>query len=252
MNNVAMHIYNTQKCFQEEPMTLAFGIDAIDSMLDGGLQTGKLFEIYGPSSSGKTQFSLTLVAEVLIKYHTRPKCAIIYMSTMGTFPVERLYEIIESKLGDCEIQIDIKELLQNVSIYTIRDVEDLNKKLISAFKQSMHIKTVFQPFIDHFQRITILLNNVANVGRILKRLAFEFQTCVLVTNELKPAMGDAWSSCLNGRFLIQLQRKMAVLMRMSIGTGITNKRFFQIIQNHNTPPSQPISFTITKRGIETI
>lgn len=52
----------TQRAGSEREAVLATGIPALDTLLDGGLAAGRLSEISGPPSSGRTSVALSLLA----------------------------------------------------------------------------------------------------------------------------------------------------------------------------------------------
>ncbi len=73
-------------------MRIATGSEALDALLEGGIRTGMLTDIYGPSGSGKSQLCFTLGA----------KCAssgnkVLFIDTAGTFRPERISEIAGSR-----------------------------------------------------------------------------------------------------------------------------------------------------------
>jgi hypothetical protein len=51
-------------CEAERPNRLATGVAAIDALLEGGFPTGRLCEIAGPPSSGRTSLALSLLARI--------------------------------------------------------------------------------------------------------------------------------------------------------------------------------------------
>ncbi|CAH8525239.1 unnamed protein product [Schistosoma margrebowiei] len=70
------------------------GIDNLDNLLNGGLRTSEITEIIGKSSSGKTQFCLSVCASVLRNYKT---VSIIYLDTKGDFIADRLLEYLKKQ-----------------------------------------------------------------------------------------------------------------------------------------------------------
>lgn len=67
----------------------------IDSLLDGGLQTGILTHFYGPAGSGKTTFALHVSVCAAKLEHS-----ILYFDAEQTFPAGRLAQILGEQRSD--------------------------------------------------------------------------------------------------------------------------------------------------------
>lgn len=72
---------------------LKFYFNSVDTFLKGGLVTGKIYEICGPPSSGKTQFCLTLCKNVLNKSQQN----VFYLDTKRDFSAKRLKKMLKEK-----------------------------------------------------------------------------------------------------------------------------------------------------------
>lgn|SRR5574341_701808 len=73
-------------------MHIATGSRALDALLGGGIRTGMLTDVYGPSGSGKSQLCFTLCANC-----ARAGNGICFIDTTGTFRPERISEIAGTK-----------------------------------------------------------------------------------------------------------------------------------------------------------
>ena len=69
-------------------MHISTGSKALDILLGGGVKTGLLTDIYGPSGSGKSQLCFTLCANCV-----QMKNKACFIDTVGTFRPERIAEI---------------------------------------------------------------------------------------------------------------------------------------------------------------
>ncbi|GAA55738.1 ribose-phosphate pyrophosphokinase [Clonorchis sinensis] len=68
------------------------GLPKLDELLSGGIRTGELTELIGKPAVGKTQFCLTLCAELVIKV---PTASILYIDTGGNFSAPRLLALLQ-------------------------------------------------------------------------------------------------------------------------------------------------------------
>jgi RecA/RadA recombinase len=72
-------------------MIIPTGSLLLDRLLGGGIRTGLLTDIYGPSGSGKSQLCFSLCARSA-KY-LKHKETVMFIDTLGTFRPERVSEI---------------------------------------------------------------------------------------------------------------------------------------------------------------
>ncbi|MGI0082138.1 MAG: DNA repair and recombination protein RadA [Nitrosopumilaceae archaeon] len=86
---------------------ISTGTNALDTLLDGGVETQAVTEVYGEFGSGKTQFCHTMCVNV-----QRPKDeggldgGVLYIDTENTFRPERIVSIAKSKGLDPEKVLD--------------------------------------------------------------------------------------------------------------------------------------------------
>lgn len=69
-------------------------MSSLDVLLEGGLMTGKIYEICGPPASGKTQLCLTLCKNIAEKLTQN----VYYLNTKGDFSAKRLKTMLTGKL----------------------------------------------------------------------------------------------------------------------------------------------------------
>ncbi len=86
---------------------ISTGTNALDTLLDGGIETQAVTEVYGEFGSGKTQFCHTMCVNV-----QRPKeeggldGGVLYIDTENTFRPERIVSIAKAKDLDPEKVLD--------------------------------------------------------------------------------------------------------------------------------------------------
>ncbi|GJQ75802.1 hypothetical protein Trydic_g17872 [Trypoxylus dichotomus] len=163
---------------------LQTGIQNIDSILNGGLSTGHVYELCGLPASGKTQFCLTVTKNIVGKL----KQHVYYLDCKGDFNATRIKTMLETgKIGNGEIietmsKIFIKRIntlyeLIN-SLYQIKNEIErgLNVKLIIVDS----LPTLLYQF-EEFCKCNSILNHFVNA---MKFLTSEYHTCFVVTNIL--------------------------------------------------------------------
>jgi DNA repair protein RadA len=103
----ATEIYKKRQSIER----ISTGTTSLDDLLDGGIETQAITEIYGEYGTGKTQICHTLCVMVqLPKNKGGLEAGAIYIDTEGTFRPERIYHIAETR------NLDPNEALENVVV----------------------------------------------------------------------------------------------------------------------------------------
>lgn len=170
---------------REQVVRIATGSSDLDTLLNGGVQTMSVTEIFGEFRTGKTQICLTLC--ITAQLHENSKVA--YIDTEGTFRPERLREIA------ARFDIDQERALQNVicaRAYNSDHQVDLLNTLSARFSEDttyrlLVIDSVIALFRTDFigrgelgerqQKLNIFLSR-------LQRMAEEYNIAVLITNQM--------------------------------------------------------------------
>ncbi|PRP80576.1 RAD51-like protein [Planoprotostelium fungivorum] len=90
------------------------GCTALDKYLNGGIRAGHIVELYGKSSTGKTQLCLSLC--VRSKHHK-----ILWLDTNNSFSASRLQQMMSSEYKQQQIQ----ERLSAVCVSAVNNVDSL-------------------------------------------------------------------------------------------------------------------------------
>ncbi|XP_065682588.1 uncharacterized protein LOC101236857 isoform X1 [Hydra vulgaris] len=186
-----------------------------DSLLDGGIFTGEMIEVFGPPAVGKTQLALTLTAATIEKQHN-----VIYFDSTSSFSAERLLQILSLRSNLYSMQRN-KLLLSNVRcfpVYLAVDFIDQLKKIGQALEQewdSFFIKSKLIIVDSIASLITPILGGqqfkghaiMSKIGLLLKKISHQFGIAVLVINnsvlnykpdtvpcygQYKPSLGQTW------------------------------------------------------------
>lgn len=211
----------------------------LDTLLEGGLFTQEVTEVFGPPSVGKTQLALSITFQVINMMSSH----VFYFDTSGSFSAERLVEIIQSNLADSFTQQQMRVLLSRVKCHRVFHVLDLLTKL-ESLKECLSLQ--HDAFCLNLKLIVIDSLNLlispilggesqyghvvlSKVSLLLKELAYEFGISVLVLNSavvhydknkfsrrkriqketsFRPSLGKFWSSVPHIRlFLNNIDRR---------------------------------------------
>ncbi|XP_058109830.1 DNA repair protein RAD51 homolog 4 isoform X3 [Magnolia sinica] len=182
---------------------LSTGCEGIDVLLQGGLHEGRLTELVGPSSSGKTQVCLHAASHVAQNY----KGTVMFLDTSNSFSTKRIADIISCRLRSSFKQVNGRTLagvMSNIlchpvfDVFTLLDVlhqlefelraqvknEDTRMRLLIVDSISSLITPVLGGKGSNGRSLMI------SVGFLLKKLANEHNISVLASGQV-------------GRFIIQ-------------------------------------------------
>ena len=143
------------------------GSEKIDNFLRGGIRSGIVTDIFGESSSGKSQFCFSFCANVLKNYR---KCNIIFVDTTGTFRPERIMEMSGDKninmLDSIKYIRPITFYAQNKSLDQIQEVKpkiiiiDSIAALISSEYETISRHLIFMKYL-HKLALLAINNDIA-------------------------------------------------------------------------------------------
>ncbi|KAK7023755.1 RAD51b protein [Favolaschia claudopus] len=177
----------------------------LDAALGGGFRTGMVWEIFGQSAAGKTQFALQLSLMVQIPPDMGGLLgSACYITISSNLPTSRLLQMIEAhpqlsaELCDLESIDTIK--CQNIPLL-IRVLSKDLPQLISRKRNNSNVKPVRLVVVDALAELfrsddkatrTTLLErsqNVFEISTLLHTLASTHALTVLVLNEVSDNFG---------------------------------------------------------------
>jgi len=193
--------FTTATAVHEQHMHRIFistGCKEVDDILEGGVETGCITEIYGEFRCGKTQFCHTL-AVTCQKEATQGggegKC--MYIDTEGNFRPQRLVQIADAH------GLDPEKVLDNVAYARVHNTEHQNKLLIDAAAMMASnrfalivVDSATSLYRTEYKGRGELSERQVNLGRYLRqlqRLADEFGVAIVVTNQVVQANLDGAS-----------------------------------------------------------
>ena len=170
-------------------MTLSTGSTEIDKLLEGGVETGSITEVFGEFRTGKTQLCHTLCVTCQMQCNNGgAEGKAIYIDTEGTFRPNRLQAIAE-RFG-----LDPVIALENVAYARAHNSEhqmELLKLAAAIMAQDRYALMVVDSATALFRtdytgrgELSERQMQMAQFLRQLTRLAEEFGVAVFITNQV--------------------------------------------------------------------
>lgn len=226
------------------------GSETFDNMLYGGIPTGYITQLYGETSSGKTQLALQAAVNVqLPKERGGLNKEAIFIDTENTFTARRIEELAEAK------DLDTNKILDNIHISETFDSTQQMQAANNARKLCIDNDiglVVVDSIIGHFRVDYSGRNELAERQqelnkhmKTLKHLAYSFDLSVLITNQVmsdpsemfgdptKPVGGNILSH--NSAFIIYLNK-------------YSKKRTAKLVDSPSLPDAS-CEFDIEKEGV---
>jgi len=158
-------------------MIIPTGSLSLDRLLGGGIRTGLLTDIYGPSGTGKSQLCFSLCVNSA-KY-LKQKEMIMFIDTVGTFRPERISEIAKQERNNEILDkiIFIRALSTYDQIKSIRKIYDVKPLLIIVDSATSLFSTEYSGASRHL----VLMNHLHE----LSFAAINFDCAVVITNMVR-------------------------------------------------------------------
>lgn len=175
---------------------LKTGIRGLDLLLEGGLLPGHVMEIFGDSSSGKTQICVTMAANIARNH----KFDVFYVDTKCDFFARRIHKILE--LNKCSVQ-EIQETMGRIKVERILSPESLIKTMEDLLIRVDDLKNFKVLIIDSLPPLWYQYQNTKSrcyplgmltrlIG-LLRKLATENLISIVLVN-LKITAYDSFST----------------------------------------------------------
>ena len=238
----------------KDQIFLATGSTALDSLLNGGIETGSITELFGEFRTGKTQICHTLCVTVqrpLDQGGAEGKA--IYVDTEGTFRPQNLVKIAE------RFQMNPEEVLENVICARAHNSEqqmELLQDAAALMSESrfalMIVDSATALYRTDYQGRGELSERQMSLGQFLRqltRLAEEFGIAVVITNQVV-ANPDGMSFAkdankpIGGNIIAH-----ASTTRLKLRKGRGETRVMTIFDSPTLPESEA-TFAIGQAGIE--
>ena len=158
-------------------MIISTGSLSLDRLLGGGIRTGLLTDIYGPSGTGKSQLCFSLCVNSA-KY-LKQKEMIMFIDTVGTFRPERVSEIARQERNNEILDkiIFIRAFSTNDQIRSLRKIYDIKPLLIIIDSATSLFSTEYGGASRHL----VLMNHLHE----LSFAAINLNCAVVITNMVR-------------------------------------------------------------------
>jgi DNA repair protein RadB len=221
-------------------MRVSSGNEAIDKLLEGGIEVDTITTVYGPSGSGKTNIALIMAVNVV---NSGKKA--IFIDTEGGFSVERLKQVCK----------DHKEVMDNVLFFKPTSFKEQNKA-IDKLKTIVNDKigVIVVDSIAHLYRLELsdaeeIYEVNRSMGRAIGQLTEIARTKnipILITNQVYSNFDDRDKINMVGGDLLRYGSKCLIeLQKTPDGNRIA------ILKKHRSiAEEKDVTFRIVSDGIK--
>lgn len=223
---------------REALQRVPFGVDCIDTLLNGGLEAGIITEIFGEGGSGKTNLCMQIAISVASKERK-----VFYLDTEG-FSNERFNQMSGSSPA----------ISENIMLYRINSLDDQEVSLIRTGKMMEKTKAPGLLVVDSFTEFFRLETTGDYQARVagfqrqiasMMSIAATYSIPVLITNQIYQDVnrGDVQPF---GGFIIDHAVK-AILKIEKLQEG---KRKVSVMKHRSIQEGKSSTFRITSFGLE--
>eukprot|EP01133_Synstelium_polycarpum_P006088 gene6088-7051_t len=186
MGFVSATDFNSQR---KQIIQIRTGSKELDSLLDGGFETGSITEIFGEFRTGKTQICHTLCVTCQLSLSQGGgEGRALYIDTEGTFRPERLLAIAE------RYNLNGEHVLDNVAYARAYNSDHQMQLLVQAsamMAESRYVLLIVDSATSLYRtdysgrgELSDRQRHLARFLRALQRLADEFGVAVVITNQV--------------------------------------------------------------------
>ncbi len=231
------------------------GSAELNRILGGGLQTGKLTEVYGPFKSGKTALAHTIAVTVqLPERKGGVNGAVVYIDTENTFSKEKIKRIAK------RFELNPSTVLSNIFHARIYS-SDHQAQMIQKAEILCKTRKVRLIIVDSLMALLraefvgigklaprqAVLNNMIHV---LSRIAETYNCAVLLTNQVATRMMGMFSSndAIGGNIVAHGCHFRIMFKTKGFSSNNSLKRRAIIVDAPDLPPEEA-EFFITGLGV---
>jgi RecA/RadA recombinase len=231
------------------------GSKELDRILGGGVQTGKLTEVFGPFKSGKTNMAHTISVTVQLPYdHGGLNGSVAYIDTENTFSKDKIKRIAK-RFG-----LDPAKTLAKVFHARIYSSDHQDQMILRA-ESLCKEKNVRLVVLDSL--MALLRNEYIGIGMLarrqgvlnnmihaLSRIAETYNAAVLLTNQVATKMMGMFSSddAIGGNIVAHGCHFRVMFKTKGFSSNSSLKRRGIIVDAPDLPPEE-CEFFITSHGI---
>ncbi len=239
---------------RQDVVHLTTGSKELDKLLQGGIETGSITEIFGEFRTGKTQLCHTLcVTSQLALEDGGGEGKALFIDTEGTFRPKRIVKIAE-RFG-----LKPEDVLENVAYARAYNSDHQNQLLLQASAMLTEQRyalivvdsatALYRTDYSGRGELSARQMHLAQFLRSLTRLADEFGVAIVITNQVVASVDGASLFVSNpikpigGNIMAH-----ASCTRLSLRKGRGNNRVCKIFDSPCLPESEAM-FSINDDGI---
>jgi len=239
---------------RQELIQITTGSKEFDRLLQGGIETGSITELYGEYRSGKSQLAHTLCVTCQLPLDQGGgEGKALYIDTEGTFRPQRLIQIAE-RYG-----LNGQDVLDNVAFARAYNSDHQCSLLLQAsamMAESRYALLVVDSATALYRtdysgrgELSARQSNLARFLRTLQRMADEFGVAVVVTNQVVANV--------DGASMFQADSKKPIgghimahasTTRISMKKGRGEERIAKVVDSPSLPEGEA-KFAITTLGV---
>ncbi|KAG5403491.1 hypothetical protein IGI04_009610 [Brassica rapa subsp. trilocularis] len=239
---------------RQEIIQITSGSRELDKVLEGGIETGSITELYGEFRSGKTQLCHTLCVTCQLPMDQGGgEGKAMYIDAEGTFRPQRLLQIAD-RFG-----LNGADVLENVAYARAYNTDHQSRLLLEA--ASMMVETRFALMIvdsatalyrtDFSGRgeLSARQMHLAKFLRSLQKLADEFGVAVVITNQVVAQVdGSALFAGPQFKPIGGNIMAHATTTRLALRKGRAEERICKVISSPCLPEAEA-RFQISTEGV---
>ncbi len=231
------------------------GSSELNRILGGGMQTGKLTEVYGPFKSGKTNLAHTLAVTIQMpKSRGGLDGSVAYIDTENTFSKEKIKRIAKrfelkpsqvlSKIYHARIYSSDHQTQMIMKAETLCKTRGVRLIVVDSLMSLMRAEYVGIGMLARRQGV---LNNMLHG---LSRIAETYNCAVLVTNQVATKMMGMFSAndAIGGNIVAHGCHFRVMFKTKGFSSNNSLKRRAVIVDAPDLPPEE-CEFFITSVGI---
>ncbi|MFX1419604.1 MAG: DNA repair and recombination protein RadA [Promethearchaeota archaeon] len=254
-NALGMTEFTTASKIDDNVEFITTGSSELNRILGGGLQTGKLTEVYGPFKSGKTAFAHTVsVAVQLPKKKGGINGSVAYIDTENTFSKEKIKRIAK------RFESDPKQVLSKIYHARIYS-SDHQSQMIQKAEALCKTRGVRLIIVDSL--MALLRAEYVGIGKLaprqatlnsmihgLSRIAETYNCAVLLTNQVATRMMGMFSAddAIGGNIVAHGCHFRVMFKTKGFSSNNSLQRRAVIVDAPDLPPEE-CEFFITGAGV---
>ncbi|MBN1801097.1 MAG: DNA repair and recombination protein RadA [Candidatus Lokiarchaeota archaeon] len=254
-NALGMTEFVAAESINEHVEIITTGSQALNKILGGGVQTGKLTEVFGPFKSGKTNLAHTIAVSAQLPLSKGGlDCAVAYIDTENTFSKDKIMRIAKRFGLDPKI---VLTRLYHTRIYSsdhqaqmIQKAENLCK---SRGVRLLVVDSLMALMRNEYMGIGMLARRqqvLNNMIHALSRIAETYNCAILLTNQVATKMMGMFAAddAIGGNIVAHGCHFRVMFKTKGFSSNNSLKRKAIIVDAPDLPPEE-CEFYITSAGV---